>query len=105
MPTLFALHIAFWDLIGLLGAAFYIGAYVLAALDLLPSQNWRFYFFNLVAGGLVLAGLLGGDFNLAAAVIQVFYAGVSILGLMLHRSRRQRERQRNRALFLGEEAG
>ena len=94
MPTLFSLHIAFWDLIGLLGAAFYIAAYVLAALDMLPSQSWRFYFFNLVAGGLVLAGLMGGDFNLAAAVIQVFYAGVSVLGLVLHRGRAHRARGR-----------
>lgn len=94
MPTLFSLHIAFWDLIGLLGAAFYIAAYGLAALDLLPSQSWWFYFFNLVAGGLVLVGLMGGDFNLAAAVIQVFYAGVSVLGLVLHRGRAQRARSR-----------
>ncbi|MEZ5721244.1 MAG: hypothetical protein R3D59_05995 [Paracoccaceae bacterium] len=90
MPYLTALTISAWDLIGLIGAAVYIGAYILAALDMLPSQGWQFYAFNLVAGGLVLAGLVGGDFNLASAVIQLFYAGVSVLGLALHRGHSQR---------------
>ena len=46
-----------WDLIGLIGATVYVGAYILSALDTLPSQSWQYYVLKMVAAGLVLASL------------------------------------------------
>lgn len=101
MPLPGAQDVPLWDLIGLAGATVYVGAYTLSALDALPSQSWQYYAIKLVAAGLVLTGLLGGDFNLASAVIQVFFVAVSLLGLGLHFSRRQRDRacERSRAML------
>ena len=97
--------IPIWDLIGLIGATVYVGAYILAALDTLPSQSWQYYALKMLAAVFVMASLVGGDFNLAAAVIQVFFIAVSLMGLALHWGRKQRARACERAratLHLGE---
>lgn len=93
------LTVPIWDLIGLIGATVYVGSYILSALDTLPSQSWQYYALKLVAAVLVLGSLMGGSFNLASAVIQVFFVGVSLLGLGLHWGRKQRLRacERSRA--------
>ena len=81
----------------MIGATIYVGAYILSALDTLPSQSWQYYVLKMVAAGLVLTSLVWGDFNLAAAVIQVFFVGVSLLGLGLHWGKKQRARAYHRA--------
>jgi len=89
-PEFFAVPL--WDLVGLVGATVYVGSYILSALDTLPSQSWQYYALKLGAAFLVLASLVGGDFNLASAVIQAFFVVVSLLGLGLHLGRKQRLR-------------
>lgn len=93
------LAVPLWDLVGLVGATVYVGSYILSALDTLPSQSWQYYALKLVAAFLVLSSLVGGDFNLASAVIQIFFVAVSLLGLGLHGGRKQRLRacERSRA--------
>lgn len=92
-----SLGVPFWDLVGLIGATVYVGAYILSALDTLPSQSWQYCALKLVAAFLVLGSLLAGSFNLTSAVIQVFFIAVSLLGLGLHWGRKQRARACARA--------
>ena len=93
------LAVLIWDLIGLIGATIYVGSCFLCALDTLPSQSWQYYALKLVAALLVLGSLIGGSFTPTSAVIQVFFVGVSLLGLGLHWGRKQRLRacERSRA--------
>ena len=71
------------NIIGLSGAAIYVGVYFLTATDRLPSQSPYFYVFNLMAASLVAVNLTA-NFNLAALAIQSFYILISILGLYQH---------------------
>lgn len=77
------LHLTTAELLGLAGAALYAGGYLLAAYDRLPSQSPLYYLTKLVAAGLVLFSLTE-SFNLAAAVIQVFFVVISLIGIFRH---------------------
>lgn len=68
-------------LLGLLGAGFYILNYVLLTMRVLSSEHWGFFVINLTASSLVLISL-SLEFNAATAVIQTFWIGVSIWGLV-----------------------
>ncbi len=69
--------------IGLGGAVLYSVSYLLAAYDRLPSQSPLYYVSKLVAATMVLISL-SQNFNLASAVIQVFFISVSLIGIRRH---------------------
>lgn len=81
--TGFAFSVGPYELIGLCGAALYVLAFALAALDRMPSSAPQYYLIRLTAAGLVLISL-SDSFNLAAAAIQVAFIVISILGLTRH---------------------
>ncbi|MEM6385751.1 MAG: hypothetical protein AAF718_05890 [Pseudomonadota bacterium] len=74
---------------GLSGAILYSVGYVLSAYDKLPSQSPIYYATKLLAAVLVLISLVQ-DFNLASAVIQVFFITVSLVGIIRHFSPQRR---------------
>lgn len=77
------IHISLSEAFGLTGAILYSAGYLLSAFDKLPSQSPVYYAIKLMAAGLVLISLTQ-DFNLASAVIQVFFIGVSLIGIIRH---------------------
>lgn len=92
------LQISAIEALGLSGATLYSISYLLSAYDRLPSQSPVYYLTKLVAASLVLISLFQ-DFNLASAVIQVFFIAVSLIGVIRHfdpqRRRQAYERSRH----------
>jgi len=70
---------------GILGTAFIVVAYFANQQGWLPSHDWRFPSANLLGSLLILASLAVA-WNLPAAIIEVFWAAISLYGLT--RSRR-----------------
>ena len=85
------LQISASQALGLSGAALYSISYLLSAYDRLPSQSPVYYITKLTAATLVLISL-AQDFNLASAVIQVFFIAVSLIGVIRHFSPQRRTR-------------
>ncbi len=83
MPEGHLIQLSPSELIGLGGALLYSVSYLLAAYDLLPSQSPMYYTSKLVAAAMVLISL-SQNFNLASAVIQVFFITVSLIGIYRH---------------------
>lgn len=81
------LHIL--ELCGIAGALIYVGGYLLIAFDVLHSRAPLYYALNLAAALLVLVGL-SHSFNLASALIQVFFATASLIGIVRHARRPRR---------------
>lgn len=89
--TVLAIDISILELTGLSGAAIYVLGYVSAAYDRIPSQSIHFYTLRLAAACLVMIGLVDA-FNLAAAVIQIFFIAVSLVGVMRHLGREKAQK-------------
>lgn len=77
------IQISLSEACGLSGALLYSVGYLLSAYDKLPSQSPIYYVTKLTAAALVLISLMQ-DFNLASAVIQVFFITVSLIGIIRH---------------------
>jgi hypothetical protein len=73
--------IAPYDLLGLAGAAIAIVAYFCNQQGWLASADWRFPFANLLAALLILVSLWF-RWNDPSVVIEVFWAAISIWGLV-----------------------
>ena len=93
MPIFFTPNLDFWEYVGVLGAVIYAARYLLVAYDRLPSQCPAHYWSSLVAALLVMVSLYQ-SFNLPAALTQVFFVIVSIIGIARH-SGSARRRHRN----------
>ena len=74
------------DIIGYLGAAIIILAYLLNQKGWLRSEDWRFPGANLLGSALVTISLVFHP-NLPSVVIEVFWAGISLYGI--HRNLRR----------------
>lgn len=68
------------DILGLAGVAVYLFAYAALQLGFVRGQSYVYPGLNLVAASLVLAGLVQ-DFNLPAALIQVSFITISLVGM------------------------
>lgn len=68
------------DLIGFVGVALYLLAYLLLQLQVLVSDRYTYTTLNLLAAGCVLFNLQT-HFDLASALIQVCWIAISLLGL------------------------
>ncbi|WP_138468958.1 hypothetical protein [Poseidonocella sp. HB161398] len=69
------------EILGVAGFALYALAYAALSLGRLTGDSAAFYALNGLAALAVLASL-GMDFNLGSALIQIFYLGVSLAGLL-----------------------
>ena len=69
---------------GIVGAGLVVVAYFANQQGWLASEDWRFPAANLVGAGLILVSL-AVDWNLPAAVIEGFWAAISVYGLVRRR--------------------
>lgn len=78
------------ELIGVAGFVFYMLSYGLLQLGKISGQSYVYTLLNMLAAALVLISLLH-QFNLASALIQISWIGISIVGLFrLWNTRRSR---------------
>ena len=68
---------------GLAGSALIVVAYFANQQGLLRAENWRYSLANLVGAVLMLVSLIGA-WNLPAAIVEGFWALISIYGLLKH---------------------
>lgn len=85
-----------YEIVGLCGAATYVGAYFLAALDRVPSQSSLFYALQAIAALMVAVSLVV-QFNTASAVIQSFFFMVSVWGMVRHSGQKRQARALSRS--------
>lgn len=69
-----------FEISGLLGVALYVGNYGALQLGLLDGNSMRYTILNGSAASLVLISLLQ-DWNMASALIQIMWIGISIVGI------------------------
>lgn len=74
---------ALTEMIGVLGFCLYVTAYSLLTLRVLTTSSVVYFVINLTAASCVLIGL-STSFNLASALIQMFWVCMSIVGIALH---------------------
>lgn len=69
------------EAIGLLGFCLYVVGYVLLTASVYDSQSSQYFVINLLAAGCVLVSL-SYSFNLSSALIQMFWIGISLAGII-----------------------
>ncbi len=79
----YLLHPLLLETIGVFGFGIYVLAYTLLTLRILRGDSPRYFALNLLAASCVLIGLMA-SFNLASAMIQLFWVVMSLVGLALH---------------------
>jgi len=79
------------DLVGAAGVAMIVCAYLLLQLKRIESAGLRYSLINGLGAAFVLVSL-AFDFNLSAAMIEVFWLAISILGLSMWWKRQRRMR-------------
>ena len=82
MP-LITLPTYFLESMGIVGFGLYVLAYTLLTLRLLTGNSVKYFVLNLTAATCVLIGLTA-SFNLASALIQLFWVVMSLVGIALH---------------------
>lgn len=82
---------AITEIIGVLGFCLYVTAYSLLTLRVLTTSSVVYFVINLTAASCVLIGL-STSFNLASALIQMFWVCMSLVGIALHLRRPMRRR-------------
>jgi hypothetical protein len=70
------------EIIGVLGFFIYVLTYSLLTLRAIGSASMIYFILNLAAASFVLIGLTV-SFNLASALIQLFWVTMSLIGIML----------------------
>jgi len=68
------------DIIGIIGVAFILYAYLLLQLDKIDLKGFWYSFLNLFGSFLILYSLFY-NWNLASAIIQVFWILISFYGI------------------------
>ncbi len=76
-----------YEAIGVIGFILYVGNYALLTFNKLNSEDAMYFILNWVAATCVLIGLMS-SFNLASALIQVFWIAISSWGIFIRFSRR-----------------
>ena len=74
------MNFGFLDLVGLLGAALLMIAYLMLQLNKLSSDGLAYSLLNAIGAGLIVLSLLG-NFNLSAFIIEVFWVLISFVGI------------------------
>jgi len=83
----FPFDLQLFEILGVMGFALYVFNYTMLTLRFVSGNSIRYFVVNLTAASLVLSGL-SVSFNLAAAMIQVFFIVMSLLGILLRLSGR-----------------
>jgi hypothetical protein len=75
------MHVPLYNLIGFAGAAIAIAAYFLNQQRWLRSDDWRFPCANLVGASLIFFSLCF-QWNFPSVVIEIFWAAISLWGMV-----------------------
>jgi hypothetical protein len=78
----------FLSVLGLVGSGLVVVAYFANQNACLPASDWRYGMLNLVGAVLILASL-AVEWNLAAVVVELFWAAISLHGLLRQLPRRR----------------
>ena len=81
------MQVAWYDLVGFLGTAILIGAYFANQQRWLSAEDWRYPAGNLAGASLIFVSLLFA-WNLPSVVIEIFWAAISVWGIIKSLSRR-----------------
>lgn len=81
------------EIIGVFGFALYVSNYTMLTTRVLSGDSITYFALNLSAASLVLIGL-STNFNLASALIQLFFITMSAFAILLRMIRRGQERRR-----------
>ena len=73
---------ALFDAIGAIGFCLYVINYAMLTFHRVTSHCKTFFVINLIAASMVLAGMTF-SFNLASALIQLFWIGISITVIIM----------------------
>jgi len=76
------------DAIGVAGFGLYVLTYALLTFNKIDAKNITYFVMNLAAAAMVLVGLMSA-FNLASALIQVFWISISICAIVVRVRNRQ----------------
>lgn len=77
-----ALDPGVYDAIGIAGFGLYVLNYTLLTFRKIQTESIMYFVMNACAAGMVLVGLTNA-FNLASAMIQIFWVGISIIGIVM----------------------
>ena len=80
--------ITLYDMLGIVGVAIILAAYLLLQLEKLSVQDWRYSATNGLGALLILISLFF-SFNLASFIIEIAWLLISIFGLFKSISSRQ----------------
>ena len=70
-----------YDFLGNVGVFLIIISYLLLQLNKLESKNFKYSAMNFLGASLVIVSLIE-NFNMSALVIEVFWVGISIFGMV-----------------------
>ena len=82
------MSITHYDILGVVGVAIILAAYLLLQLEKLSVQDWRYSAANGLGALLILISLLF-SFNLASFIIEIAWLLISIFGLFKSLTSRQ----------------
>lgn len=82
---------ALFDAIGVAGFGLYVLNYSMLTLQRVRSESIRYFAVNIAAASMVLVGLMSA-FNLAAAMIQIFFIGSSGVAILIRLHARHKAR-------------
>lgn len=82
------MSVTHYDILGMVGVAIILAAYLLLQLEKLSAQDWRYSAVNALGALLILISLFF-SFNLASFIIEIAWLGISIFGLFKALTSRQ----------------
>lgn len=77
-----AVSVDFYEAVGVIGFVVYVVNYMLLTFEKICSEHVTFFVLNWIAASCVLVGL-SASFNLASAMIQVFWILVSTVAIII----------------------
>ena len=69
------------DILGNLGVSFIVGTYILLQMERMSSAGFTYSVLNALGAFFVIISLLH-NFNLSGIIVQSFWAGISVLGIL-----------------------
>ncbi len=69
------------DIVGNIGVSFIIGTYILLQLERMDSESYLYSILNAL-GALFVIISLTYDFNLSGIIVESFWVGISLVGLI-----------------------
>ncbi|MCY4420582.1 MAG: hypothetical protein OXC42_04940 [Gammaproteobacteria bacterium] len=69
------------DIVGNIGVSFIIGTYILLQLERMDSESYLYSILNALGAFFVIISLTY-DFNLSGIIVESFWVGISLVGLI-----------------------